>query len=47
MRGPKEDAGKKDLANRLEEGRRRERQAHYLAHILRQGLSRMGQIFVN
>ena len=44
--GAKAAAGMRDLAKRLEEGRRRERQASYLAHVRGQGLSRTGQIFV-
>jgi hypothetical protein len=44
--GAKAAAGRRDLAKRLEEGRRRERQASYLAHVRGQGLSRTGQIFV-
>ena len=40
-------AGRRDLARRLEEGRRRDRQATYLAHIRGRGLAREGQIFVN
>ena len=39
-------AGRRDLARRLEEGRRRDRQAHFLAHVRGQGLSRVGQLFV-
>ena len=39
-------AGRRDLTRRLEEGRRRDRQACYLAHIRGRGLSREGQIFV-
>ena len=44
--GEKAAAGRRDLAKRLEEGRRRERQASYLAHVRGQGLSCSGQIFV-
>ena len=44
--GEKAAAGRRDLAKRLEEGRRRERQASYLAHVRGQGLSCTGQIFV-
>ena len=44
--GAKAAAGRRDLAKRMEEGRRRERQASYLAHEHGQGLSRSGQIFV-
>ena len=40
-------AGRRDLARRLEEGRRRDRQATFLAHIRGRGLSREGQIFAN
>ena len=39
-------AGRRDLTRRLEEGRRRDRQASYMAHIRGRGLSREGQIFV-
>ena len=39
-------AGRRILAKRLEEGRKRDRQAHYLAHICGRGLSREGQTFV-
>ena len=39
-------AVRRQLAARLEEGRRRDRQAHHLAHVRGQGLSRAGQIFV-
>ena len=44
--GAKAAAGRRDLARRLEEGRRRDRQAHFLAHVRGQGLSRVGQLFV-
>ena len=44
--GAKAAAGRRNLAKRLEEGRRRDRQAHYLAHIRGRGLSREGQTFV-
>ena len=39
-------AGRRDLTRRLEEGRRRDRQASYMANIRGRGLSREGQIFV-
>ena len=44
--GVKAAAARRDLAKRLEEGRRRDRQAHFLAHMSGKGLSREGQIFV-
>ena len=44
--GAKAATGRRDLAKRLEEGKRRERQARYLAHVRVQGLSHTGQIFV-
>jgi hypothetical protein len=44
--GAKAAAGRRELAKKLEEGRRRERQAHFLAHVRGQGLSRAGQLFV-
>ena len=44
--GAQAAAGRRQLAARLEEGRRRDRQAHHLAHVRGQGLSRAGQIFV-
>ena len=44
--GAKAAAGRRDLAKRLEEGRKRDRQAHFLAHVRGRGLSREGQIFV-
>ena len=44
--GAKAAAGRRELVKRLEEGRKRERQAHFLAHIRGQGLSRVGQLFV-
>jgi hypothetical protein len=37
-------AGRRQLAARLEEGTRRDCQAHHLAHVRGQGLSRAGQI---
>ena len=39
-------AGRRDLARRLEVGRKREREAHDQAHIRGRGLSRVGNIFV-
>ena len=45
--GAQAAAGRRSLAARLEEGRRRERQAHYMAHVRGRGLSREGQIFVS
>ena len=39
-------AGRRIVAKQLEEGRRRDRQATYMAHIRGRGLSREGQIFV-
>ena len=44
--GAQAAAGRRTLAKQLEEGRRRERQASYMAHIRGRGLSREGQIFV-
>ena len=44
--GAQAAAGRRSVAKQLEEGRRRERQAHYLAHIRGRGLSREGQIFI-
>ena len=44
--GAKAAAGRRNLAKRLEEGRKRDRQAHYLAHIRGRGLSHEGQTFV-
>jgi hypothetical protein len=44
--GAQAAAGRRDLANRLEEGRRRDRQAHVLAHVRGLGLQRVGQLFV-
>ena len=41
--GAKAAAARRDLAKRLEEGRRRDRQAHFLAHMRGKGLSREGQ----
>ena len=37
-------AGRRDLARRLEVGRKREREAHFQAHIRGQGLSRIGMV---
>ena len=45
--GAKAAAGRRTLARRLEQGRRREREAHHQAHVRGRGLSRVGQIFVN
>ena len=44
--GAQAAAGRRIVARQLEEGRRRERQASYMAHIRGRGLSREGQIFV-
>ena len=44
--GAKAAAERRDLAKRLEVGRRREQQAHYQAHVRGMGLSRVGQTFV-
>jgi hypothetical protein len=44
--GAQAAAGRRNLASRLEEGRRRDRQAHYLAHVRGLGLQRVGQLFV-
>jgi hypothetical protein len=44
--GAQAAAGRRQLAASLEEGRRRDRQAHHLAHVRGRGLSREGQIFV-
>ena len=40
------DNGRRDLARRLEVGRKREREAHYQAHTRGRGLSRIGNIFI-
>ena len=45
--GAKAAAGRRHLARRIEVGRRREREAHYQAHIRGLGLSRVGQVFVD
>ena len=45
-KGAKEAAGRRDLARRLENSRKRDLQAHYQAHIRGSGLARTGQIFV-
>ena len=45
--GAKDAAGRRTLARRLEQGWRREREAHHQAHVRGRGLSRVGQIFVN
>ena len=44
--GAQAAAGMRIVARQLEEGRRRDRQATYMAHIRGRGLSREGQIFV-
>ena len=44
--GAQAAAGRRVVARQLEEGRRRDRQAVYMAHIRGRGLSREGQIFV-
>ena len=44
--GAQAAAGRRIVARQLEEGRRRDRQATYMAHIRGRGLSREGQIFV-
>jgi hypothetical protein len=44
--GAQAAARRRSVAKQLEEGRRRERQAHYLAHIRGRGLSHEGQIFI-
>ena len=44
--GAQAAAGRRSIAKQLEEGRRRDRQAHYLAHVRGRGLARQGQIFV-
>ena len=44
--GARAAMGRRELLTRLEEARRRERQASYLAHVRGRGLSREGQIFV-
>ena len=43
--GAKAAAGRRDLAKRLEERRKRERVAHFEAHVRGRGLSRVGQPF--
>ena len=45
--GAKAAAGRRNLTKRLEIGTKREREAHFAAHIRGMGLSRVGQIFVN
>ena len=45
-KGAKEAAGRRDLARRLENSRKRDLQAHYQAHNRGSGLARTGQIFV-
>ena len=44
--GAQAAAGRRTVAKQLEEGRRRDRQAHYMAHVRGRGLARQGQIFV-
>ena len=44
--GAKAAAARRVLAKRLDEGRRRDRMAHFLAHMRGRGLSREGQVFV-
>ena len=44
--GAQAAAGRRVLARQMEEGRRRDRQVTYMAHIRGRGLSRQGQIFV-
>ena len=44
--GAKEAAGRRDLVRRMEVGRRREREAHFQAHIRGKGLSRVGLTFI-
>ena len=44
--GAQAATGRRSVAKQMEEGRRRERQAHYLAHVRGRGLSREGQIFI-
>ena len=44
--GAKAAAGRRDLAKSLEERRKRERVAHFEAHVRGRGLSRVGQTFV-
>ena len=44
--GAKAAAGRRDMARREEESRRRDREAHYQAHIRGRGLARVGQVFV-
>ena len=38
IKGVKAAAGSRELAKKLEEGRKRESQAHFLAHVISQGL---------
>ena len=44
--GAKAAAERRGLARKIEEGRRRDREAHYQAHVRGRGLSRVGQPFV-
>ena len=44
--GAKAASGRRELVKRLEKGRRRERQAHFLVYARGQGLTRIGQLFV-
>jgi hypothetical protein len=44
--GAQAAAGRRIVARQLEEGRRTDRQATFMAHIRGRGLSRVGQIFV-
>ena len=44
--GAQAAAGRRSVAKQMEESRRRDRQATYMAHIRGRGLSREGQIFV-
>ena len=45
--GARAAAGRRDLAKRLEERRKRDNIAHFEAHVRGRGLARMGQIFVS
>ena len=44
--GAKAAAGRRSLTKSLEVGRRREREAHFQAHIRGMGFSRVGKVFV-
>ena len=44
--GARAAAGRRGLAQSIEARRQRDLQAHYLAHVRGQGLSRVGQVFV-